>query len=88
MTASPSLLDDALRAAGEPGFDVVDHVGVVDLVALLADIPEVRREHDIVELAQRMIDGQRLDVERVEAGARDSALAERREQGGLVDDRC
>src|SRR6185503_18117038 len=33
-----SFLQHAHRAPGEPRFDVVDHLRVVDLVALLADI--------------------------------------------------
>src|SRR4051794_11489134 len=46
----------------------------------------MRREHDVVHLAQRMIHRQRLDVEHVEAGARDLVLAQRGEHRGLVDD--
>jgi hypothetical protein len=38
----------------------------------------MRREHDIVHLAQRMIDWQRLDVEYIEPGAADFLLALRR----------
>ena len=44
-------------------------------VVLLADIAEMRGEHDVVDLAQRVVERQRLDVEHVEAGARDLLLA-------------
>ena len=47
----------------------------------------MRREHDIVELAQRMIARQRLDLEHVEAGAGDAFFAQRGDQRRLLDDR-
>jgi hypothetical protein len=34
----------------------------------------MRGEHEVVELAERMIDGKRLDREHVDAGARDLLL--------------
>ena len=43
--------------------------------------------HDVVHLAQRMIERQRLDVEHVEPGAGDLLVAQGREHRRLVDDR-
>src|SRR4051812_40072060 len=82
-----SLLQNPHRASRQPLPDVVDHLRVVDLVALLADIAEVRGEHDIVELAEGMIERQRLDVERIKPRAGELAAAERGKQRRLVDDR-
>src|SRR6516164_11032503 len=47
----------------------------------------MRREHDVVELAQRMIDRERLDIEYVETCARNLLLAQHRQQRCLIDDR-
>src|SRR5262245_14939868 len=46
----------------------------------------MRREDDVVHLAQWMIGGQRLDVEHVEPGAGDLVLPQRRQQRRLLDD--
>src|SRR5262249_8980512 len=62
-------LDHPDRFAVEPGSNILEDVGKVFPVVLLADISEMRRDHDIVELAKRMIERQRLDLEYVEAGA-------------------
>ena len=73
-----TLGQHAHRLAVEEGADVVHHAGEKGAVVLLGDVAEMRREHDIVELAQRMIDRQRLDVEDVEAGAGDAFLPQAR----------
>ena len=63
-----------LRLALEPGVDAFDHLAVVIAKAVLGDVAEMRRQHEVVELAERMIDRQRLDREHVDAGARDLLL--------------
>ena len=63
--------------------DVLDDVGEIFAVVLLADIAEMRRDHDIVELAVGMIERQRLDLEHVEAGAGDFLVLQGREQRRL-----
>src|SRR5215217_5728485 len=59
------------RLAVEEATDVFDDAVEIDAVVLLRDIAEMRREHDIVELAKRMIERQRLGVINVKARARD-----------------
>src|ERR1700691_6750000 len=81
------LLDDAHGIAGDEGADVLDDVGEISFVVLAADIAEMRRDHDIVHAPERVVEGQRLDVAHVEAGAADAALAERGNQGLFIDDR-
>ena len=73
----PSL-QHAHRLAVEEAADIADHSVEIDPVVLRRHVAEMRREHDVVELAQRMVGGQRLDVEHVEAGAGDPLLAQRR----------
>src|SRR4051794_17758783 len=68
-THSWLLADHPDRRADQPGGDVVDGVAVEDLVGLLGDIAEVRGEDGAAHLAQRMVLGQRLLVEDVEAGS-------------------
>src|SRR5436305_14063805 len=51
------------RFALEPGVDPFDHLGVMVAKAFLGDVAEMRRQHDVVELAEGMIDWQRLDRE-------------------------
>ena len=75
------------RLAVEEGADVVDHAGEIGAVVLRRHVAEMRREHDIVHLAQRMVERQRLDVEHVEAGAGDLVVAQGRQQRRLIDDR-
>src|ERR1700704_3581423 len=74
-------------AVGE-GADIGDDVRIIDLVVLDADVAEMRGEHHVVELAERMIDRQRLDVEDVEAGAGEAAGGQGRDQRLLVHDRA
>ena len=49
-------LNNPHRLAVEPGADVFDDVGKIFPVVLLADIAEMRRKHDVVELAVRMVE--------------------------------
>src|SRR5258705_5973611 len=51
------------------GPDIGDDVRIIDLVVLDADIAEMRGEHHVVELAERVVDRLPLDVAIVEAGA-------------------
>src|SRR5262245_7326636 len=78
---------DLHRLAVEEIADIGDDVGIIDPVVLHADVAEMRREHDVVELAEWMVDRQRLDVEHVETGTADAGSGERRDQRLLVDDR-
>jgi hypothetical protein len=55
--------------------------------AFLGDVTEMRRQHDVVELAKRMVDRQRLDGEHVDRRAGYSALLQGVQQRGFVDDR-
>src|SRR3979411_134262 len=48
------------RLAVEDPADVLDHAGEIGAVVLLRGVAEMGREHDIVELAQRMSERQRL----------------------------
>src|SRR6202035_2083633 len=75
------------RLALEPGADALDHLAVVGAKAFLGDVAEMRRQHDVVELAERMIDRQRLDREHVDRGAGDLLLLQGFQQRGFVDDR-
>src|SRR3981189_476480 len=74
------------RLAVDEGPDIGDDVRIIDLVVLDADIAEMRGEHHVVELAERVVDRQRLDVEHVEAGAGDASGGGRRDQRLLVHD--
>src|SRR5712671_1503251 len=86
---APSARGDHLDGlAVHKGPDIGDDVRIIDLVVLDADIAEMRGEHHVVELAERMIDRQRLDVEHVKAGAADAAVGESGDQGLLVHDRA
>src|SRR5690242_12321757 len=71
----------------EPGVDAVDHLGIVAPEILLGGVAEMRSDHHVVELAEGMIDRQRLDREHVDAGARDLLLLQHLEERRLVDDR-
>src|SRR5690349_16645993 len=68
------------RLAVDEIADIGDNVRIVDPVVLHADVAEMGGEHDVVELAERMVHRQRLDVEHVEAGAADALGAERVDQ--------
>ncbi len=83
-----TLRDQAHRGAVEPGGDTLDHVHIIAAIVLLGDITEMRRDHDIVELAQRMVDRQRLLRIGVQRRARDAALLQQLQQGRLVDQRA
>ena len=45
----------------DPGVDLLDHLAVMAAKAVLGDVAEMRRQHEIVELAEGMVDRQRLD---------------------------
>src|SRR5262249_38922717 len=80
-------LDHPDRFAVEPGSNILEDVGKVFPVVLLADISEMRRDHDIVELAKRMIERQRLGLEYGQAGARHRLFPLRGYPALLSDDR-
>src|SRR5690242_17424639 len=87
MTATALLrLDHPDRFAIEPGANVLDHVGKIFAVVLLADIAEMRRNHDIVHLAEGMIERQWLDIEYVQAGASNRLVLQRCDQRLFIDD--
>src|SRR5579859_5720257 len=67
--------------------DVLDGLAVEDLVGTAGDIADVGREHGVGEGPERVVGGQRLDVEDVEAGPGDPSLRQRLDEGGLVDKR-
>src|SRR5579864_5589341 len=75
------------RVAPEPAVDALDHLAVMAAKALLGDVAEMRRQHEIVELAIGMVDRQRFDRKHVERGARDPLLLQRLKQRLLVHDR-
>jgi hypothetical protein len=56
-------------ALAEPIRDVGRRLPVEDPVDLFGDVADVRRGDDVVQLPQRMVHGQRLDVKDVEARA-------------------
>src|SRR5262245_12117443 len=83
---APSGRHHPYGLAVDEAADVLDHAGEVVLIVLECHIAEMRREHDVVHLAQGMILGQRLDIEHVEAGAGNLLVAQDREHGSLIDD--
>ncbi len=87
MGLSPSRIHRADRLAVKERADVVDHTGEIRPVVLQRDVAEMWREHDVVELAQGVIDRQRLGVEHVQSGAGDCLVAQDRKHCALVDDR-
>src|SRR5207245_118711 len=76
------------RLSGEPGLHVLQRLSVEDPVAFLGDVAQMRRDHRVGKVTQGMVEGQRLLVVDVEAGAGDRSLADRGDQRGLVDDRA
>jgi hypothetical protein len=62
------------RFALEPGVDALDHLLIVVSKTVPGDVAEMRRQHHVVELAEGMVDRQRLLREHVDAGAGDSLL--------------
>src|SRR6266702_5086209 len=65
------------RLALEPGVDAFDHLAIVVAKTVLGDVAEMRRQHEVVELAERVVDRQRLDREHIDAGARDLLVRQR-----------
>src|SRR6266508_4632857 len=76
------------RLAVDESANVLDHAGEIVLVVLQRHVAEMRRDDDVVPLAQRMVLRQRFYVEYVEAGARDLLVAQDCQHGGLLDDRA
>jgi hypothetical protein len=72
----------ALQPAGDLGGGLT----VERPVDLVGDIPDVRGGDHIVQCAQRVLDGQWLDVEHVESGRGEPVRAQRLDQRCLVDD--
>src|SRR5439155_23539222 len=66
-----SLSQPLLRLAPEPGVDALDHLLIVVPKAVPDDIAEMRRQHHVVELAEGMVDRERIDRKHVDAGAGD-----------------
>src|SRR6476660_1997006 len=85
--ARQGLRQDAYRLAVEKGLDRLDRASEIGAVVLLHDVAEVRGEDDVIKRAQRMLDGQWLDIEDVEAGARDTLFAQRGDERRFLDDR-
>jgi hypothetical protein len=75
------------RLAIKKAADVLNRVGEIAAVILLGNVAEVRRDHDIIHLAEWMIERQRLDIEDIETGAGDLVLSQRGDEGGFIDDR-
>src|ERR1700722_5783136 len=81
-----TLLNLSYRLAIEPGTDVLDDVGILLAVILLGDVTEMRRQHDIVQLAEHVIARQRLDIKHIEPSAGNRLRLQRGDQGLLVDE--
>src|SRR4029079_12576618 len=73
-------LDDPPRFAVEPGADVFDDVWKIFPVILFAYIAEMRRDDDIVHLAERMIEREWFDIENVQPGPSDRLRSPHRHQ--------
>src|SRR5262249_20389921 len=71
----------------EPPDDIRDRILIEDPVEVARDVSDMRRRNHGVELPQRMISRERLDIENVYGGAGDVPIAERIDEGGLVNDR-
>src|SRR5260221_9560866 len=80
------LCHAARRFALEPRVDALDHLGVVVAETVLGDVAEMRRQHEIVELAERMIDWQRLNREHLSPAPRNLLLNQRVQYHAFVDD--
>src|SRR6266436_3621672 len=76
------LRQPSQRLALEPGVDALDHLAVVVAKTLFGDVAEMRRQHDVVELAERMIDRQRFDREYIDRSACDLPLLQGLQQSG------
>src|SRR6266702_6912730 len=82
----PTSGEPPQRLALEPGVDDLDHLAVVIAKTFLGGVAEMRGQHHVVELAEGMIDRQRLDREHVDRGTRDLLLLQGFQQRRLVDD--
>src|SRR3982751_2510184 len=82
-----ALCQSSHRLALEPGLDALDHLAVVRAKSLLGDVAEMRRHHDIVELAEWMVYRERLDREHIDRGAGDLVLLQCFQQRGFIHDR-
>ena len=87
MTKSIEITPAVVRLAFEPGVNPLDHLGVVIAKPFLGDVTKMRRQHDIVELAEGMIDRQRFDREHVDGRTCDFARLQRFKQRGFIHDR-
>src|ERR1700728_2642746 len=76
--AKKMLRQDAHRTAVEEGANVIHHAAEKGAIVLIDDVAEMRRKNDIIELAQRVFDRQRLDVEHIECGAAGGVFPQRR----------
>src|SRR4051812_40973158 len=75
------------RFAPEPAVDPLDHLAIVVAETFLRHVTEMRRQYDIVELAEGMIDRQRLNREHVDRSACVLFLLKVRPPGGCMGDR-
>src|SRR3954467_12981384 len=66
-----------LRFTLEPGVDAIDHLAVVISKTVFGDVAEMRRQHEVFDFAERMVDRQRLDRKDVDAGAGDLLVGQR-----------
>src|SRR5580704_1722663 len=82
-----SRCDHAYRNAPKKCVDVFDHIFKEDSVVLPRDVRRVGSEHDIGKLEQRMVRGERLFGEHIEAGPSDRSAPEGIDECGLIDDR-
>src|SRR5262252_852948 len=83
-----TLFDYAHRPAIDEGADILDDVGEIPLIILLAHIAQVGRDHYVFHAPERMVERQRLDIEHVKAGARDAAFIEGGDQRFFLDNRA
>src|SRR5215470_5067859 len=86
MPGSSSWLEHPDGRAAEERLDVLERLAKEDPVGLLGHVAQVRGDHRVRELAERVVERQRLLVEDVEAGAGDGPVPQGPDEGRLVDD--
>src|SRR5689334_12209726 len=75
------------RLAIQPRPHVLDHLAIKALVVFRRDVAEMRRDDDVVELAERMVGREWFLVVNVDAGAGDLLGAQRGLERLLLNDR-
>src|SRR6266404_9403949 len=71
----------------DPFCDVGRGVAVESSIKIFGYVADVRRREDVLQLPERMVGLQRLDVEYINCGAGDSARLQRFDQSHLINDR-